>query len=159
MNTHTHTHTSSAINTRGKKKSNINPSTPTWNWKKKKKWVDLPFCYWFHENEFHRLSLRCLHSQKLWNQILCREKQRGGGGEKEGREWELVESLNKTPATHRRKKKKKKKSTKRWNIIRSQIQKLYEDICGDWLWHGKEQVNKTDIVLFKSGIWWNLPHY
>lgn len=53
----------------------------------KKKWVDLPFCYWFHENEFHRLSLRCLHSQKLWNQILCREKQRREGGRERGREW------------------------------------------------------------------------
>lgn len=34
----------------------------------------------------------------------------------------------------------------------SQIQKLCKHICGDWFGHGKEQVNKTDIVLFKSGI-------
>lgn len=37
-----------------------------------------------------------------------RNREGEGGGKKEGREWELVESLNKTPATHRRKKKKKK---------------------------------------------------
>ena len=104
----THTHTRSPIKARGKEKSNINPSTTTWNWKKK--WVDLPFCYWFHENEFHRLSLRCLHSQKLWNQILCREKQRRGGEKRERVSYELVKNLNKTSVT------KRKRST-RWNII------------------------------------------
>jgi len=58
----------------------------------------------------------------------------------------LVESLNKTSGT------KKEKCIARRKIITSQIQKLCGDICGDWLGHGGEQVNTTDIVLFKSGI-------
>lgn len=157
MNTHTHTHASTAINTRGKKKSNINPSTPTWNWKKKNEWT-YHFVIDFMKMNFTDFLYDVFTLKSYETKSYAGRNREGkGGGEKEGREWELVESLNKTPATHRRKK--KKKSTKRWNIIRSQIQKLYEDICGDWLWHGKEQVNKTDIVLFKSGVWWNLPHY
>lgn len=146
MNTHTHRPPLPLILEESRNQILILQRPPGIEKKKKRKWVDLPFCYWFHENEFHRLSLRCLHSQKLWNQILCRETEKGGGGRENG----LVENLNKTPVT-------KRKCTTRWNIIR--IQKLCEYICGDWLGHGREQANKTDIVLFKSGIWWNLPHY
>lgn len=83
--------------------------------------MDLPFCYWFHENEFHRLSLRCLHSQKLWNQILRREKQR-----REGRKGEN-ELLRRTRVTRR-------KCTTRLNIIKRQIPEttVGEHICKVW---------------------------
>lgn len=110
--------------------------------KKKKRRVDLPFCYWFHENEFHRLSLRCLHSQTLWNQILRREKQRGTGRrEGENREEGQVSrgTLNKTSAS-------KRKRTTRRSIITSQTQKLFEYICGE-IGFGSHENKRTRQTL------------
>lgn len=68
-----------------------------------------------------------------------RQTEKGRGEE------ELVQSLNKTSVTTR-------KMHHKMDHITSQIQKLCEYIFRDWLRHGKEQMNKTDIVLFKSGI-------
>lgn len=75
------------------------------------------------------------------------QKETEKGGERKRERDELVENLNKTSLQLT-----KRKCTTRRNIIRSHIQKPCEYICGDWLGHGKEQANKTDIVLFKSGI-------
>ncbi len=54
-------------------KSNINPSITFRNWKRAK---HLPFYYWFRENEFHRLSLQCLHARTLRSRSLWKERQK-----------------------------------------------------------------------------------